>query len=308
MKLLIVANNQKKWKTWNKKIQALKDWFKPALGLQIDLIHRNFKDIPFVKINPNETGREIDRDWYDNNIHVLAHGYDIVLFSVPLKQWEGFNIRGRWTWDKIQETQLGADETGSYSYNGIKYDGGRWFNIARHEICHAIYNIHGKKDNTHYWFEIGKLEEVLKELKGKEPAKVDHILIAMDEIGVTEFKGEKNNPRILQYAKDCGIPYTSDDTAWCSLFVNWVALKSKLPRTNKLNARSWLDIGTKVTTPKVGDVCVFWREHKDSWKGHVGFYMTGNDKQIAVLGGNQGDAVSVKFYPTKQLLGFRRLI
>lgn len=301
VRITILANNQK-WKTWDKKTQALKDWFKPVIDLEFEVIHTSFKDIPFSEYVRGKIG--VDKTWYKNNITPFKK--DHIILSVPIKQWKGKSTRGWHTTNG--EMQVSADEFGNYEYKGNKYTGGRWFNIARHEITHALYDYFKlPKDNTHYWFEIGKLEETIKEFKGKnEP--VNHILIAMDEIGVTEFKGEANNPRILQYAKDCGIPYTSDDTAWCSLFVNWVALKSKLPRTNKLNARSWLDIGTKVTTPKVGDVCVFWREHKDSWKGHVGFYMTGNDKQIAVLGGNQGDSVSVKFYPTKQLLGYRRLI
>lgn len=304
LKLLIVANNQK-WKTWESKIQALKDWFKPVVDLEIDLIHTKFRRIPFTNIT---NGKEIDRSWYDKNIHSLAGGYDMVLFSVPLKQWKGGNIRGRWTADKVQEMQLGADENGDYSYNDIKHDGGRWFNIARHEICHALYKIFKLKDNTHYWWELGKLDEVLKELNGKNTKTLNHVDFAISLIGIKEFEGKENNPVILNWAKELKIPYTEDETSWCSLFVNYVAFKCKLPRTNKLNARSWLDVGTKVNTPKVGDVCVFWREHKDSWKGHVGFYLEENNDKINVLGGNQNNAVSAKKYPKNQLLGYRRLI
>lgn len=165
MKVLIVANNQK-WKSWDKKIQDLKDWFKPAVKLDFDLIHTKIKDIPFKPVN---TGMEIDPDWYDKTIHPLSTGYDIVMFSVPLKQWKGGKIRGRWTADSIQETQLGADEKGEYEYNGIKHEGGRWFNIARHELCHALYRIQGKLDNTHKWWDAGKLEMALEDLKDTKP-------------------------------------------------------------------------------------------------------------------------------------------
>lgn len=303
MKLLVVANKQD-WKTWNKKLQALKDWFAPSIKLEIDLVHTKFNTVPF---SPIKGGKEVDKAWYDTNIHPLAKGYDMVLLSLPMKQWKGGDIRGRWTADKIQEMQLGADETGAYSYNGIKHEGGRWFNIARHEICHALYKILGLKDNTHYWWELGKLEECLKEFKGKDTKKVDHVQFAISLVGTKEVDGPGNNPVILGWAKELGIPYVSDDTAWCSLFINYVAFKSGLPYTKKLNARSWLDIGTKVTTPKVGDVCVFWREHKDSWKGHVGLYLGEQGGNINVLGGNQSNAVNVQQYPVSRLLGYRRL-
>lgn len=303
MKVLLVVNNQK-WKSWNSKIQALKDWFKPVDNLDFTLTHTDFKSIPFTSV---DDGKEIDVNWYDKNIKPLAQGYDIVVFSVPLKQWKGGKIRGRWTRDGVQEIQLGADESGTYEYNKIKHEGGRWFNIARHELCHALYAIFKIQDRTHYWWELGKLEEVLKELSNKTTKPINHMEIAISQAGVTEFLGKANNPIILNWAKECGIPYTEDETSWCSLFVNWVAFKSKLPMSKKLNARSWLDVGTKVSVPKIGDVCIFWREHKDSWKGHVGFYISENNGNIQVWGGNQGDKVCLANYPKSRLLAFRRI-
>lgn len=303
MKLLIVANKQE-WKSWPTKIQALVDWFKSSVSLEIDLIHTKFNSVPFV---PIKGGNEIDRVWYDTNIHPLAKGYDMVLFSLPTKQWKGGSIRGRWTADKIQEMQLGADEHGTYSYNKIRHSGGKWFNIARHEICHALSKILKINDTTHYWWELGKLDEILKEFRGQDIQKLQHLVLASQLIGTKEEVGEKNNPVILKWAKELGIPYYSDSTAWCSLFINYVCMKSGLPYTKKLNARSWLDVGTKVTTPKAGDIVVLWRNHPDSWEGHVGIYLAGDDKNIAVLGGNQSDAVSTQLYPASRLLGFRRL-
>ncbi len=133
--------------------------------------------------------------------------------------------------------------------------------------------------------------------------------IAMAEIGVKEVTGPEANPRILQYAKDCGIHYKSDETPWCSVFMNWVAFKSGLERTNKGTARSWLNVGIPVSDPEPGDVVVFWRGSRDSWQGHVGIY-TGsstNNSRIYCLGGNQGNQVSITAKTQDRILGYRRL-
>lgn len=134
--------------------------------------------------------------------------------------------------------------------------------------------------------------------------------IALEEYGVTEIKGAAHHPRILQYFKEIGHKWvTTDETAWCSAFANWVALKVGYARSGKLNARSWLTVGTKVKIPQQGDVVVFWREKRSSWKGHVGFYIGYSDdkKYIYVLGGNQNNQVCIKPYPTYRLLGFRSI-
>lgn len=116
----------------------------------------------------------------------------------------------------------------------------------------------------------------------------------------------KSNPEIEDFFEELGFNYT-DDTAWCSAFANFVAKKVGLEYTGKLNARSWLTVGYQVTEPAVGDVVVFWRQSKSSWKGHVAFYINEDDKYIYVLGGNQSNMVNVAAYPKYRLLQYRRL-
>ena len=133
---------------------------------------------------------------------------------------------------------------------------------------------------------------------------------AINEIGVTEQIGEKHNQQILTYAKEAGFPSVKDDeTAWCSIFLNWVAKKSGVKGSNKMNARSWLTVGTKVTNPEPGDVVVYWRESINSWKGHVGIFMgfSKDGSRVYTLGGNQGNAVSISAYKADEVLGYRRL-
>jgi uncharacterized protein (TIGR02594 family) len=134
--------------------------------------------------------------------------------------------------------------------------------------------------------------------------------IAFNELGTEEIVGEKHNPQVLKYASDTNIKgITTDEIAWCSTFVNWVAWKSGLQYSGKANARSWLNVGTKVTIPEPGDIVVFWRESPQSWKGHVGIFMgfSFDKKRVYCLGGNQGNRVSVSAYRLDTVLSFQRL-
>ena len=138
---------------------------------------------------------------------------------------------------------------------------------------------------------------------------IDLVNYAIRFVGVREIPGKQHNSiiagwtnRVLSWAFD-------DEVAWCSNFMNAMAEDCGYERSKQANARSWLNVGEEVFKPELGDVAVFWRTSPDSWKGHVGIFMgyTHDQKHIVLLGGNQGDAVSIALYPTHQLLSFRRL-
>lgn len=133
--------------------------------------------------------------------------------------------------------------------------------------------------------------------------------LAFSQYGIREFPGlEKNNPEILKYFDIIGEKWViQDEISWCSAFANWVCKKAGLEYSGKLNARSWLKVGLEVGLPVLGDVVILWREGKDSWKGHVGFYIKSDDNYIWVLGGNQDNQVKISIYPKFKLLGYRRL-
>lgn len=92
--------------------------------------------------------------------------------------------------------------------------------------------------------------------------------------------------------KRLGIPYTADSTAWCGLFVGWAVLQSGLePPSICVRAKAWATWGANLR-PEVlcsGAVLVFDR----AGGGHVGFYAGEDATHYHVLGGNQGDAVSI---------------
>jgi uncharacterized protein (TIGR02594 family) len=109
----------------------------------------------------------------------------------------------------------------------------------------------------------------------------------------------------------------NDETPWCSAFVNYIAWLLSLPRSKSLLARSWLSIGTRIDLANavVGfDVCILKRgggeqpgANNYTAPGHVGFYAGRNEGTIKLLGGNQGNAVSIAEFPIERLIGIRRL-
>ena len=138
---------------------------------------------------------------------------------------------------------------------------------------------------------------------------MNHMDLAFTQYGTKEIVGAEDNPEVLKYFQDLGFDASAlkDETAWCSAFTNWVARRSGLDYSKKLNARSWMEIGTEVTEPEKGDIVVFWRVSKTSWKGHVAFFINEIDGNINVLGGNQGNQVCIRPYPKARLLTYRRL-
>lgn len=135
------------------------------------------------------------------------------------------------------------------------------------------------------------------------------IKIALSQYGIQEIVGKKDNPEVLKYFNIMYLDGAKlkDETSWCSAFVNWCAIKSNLPYSGKLTARSWLKVGTRTDNPEMGDVVVLWRESVNSWKGHVGIYVRQTDRHIFILGGNQANKVCIRAYHKNKLLGYRKL-
>ncbi len=134
--------------------------------------------------------------------------------------------------------------------------------------------------------------------------------LAFEELGVSEIAGTEHNKRIIEYAEQSGLGGIIDDeTPWCSTFVNFCCEELDYAKSGKANARSWMQVGTKITNPKPGDIVVFWRESIHSWKGHVGLFLgySSDREKVFCLGGNQGNKVSIAEYDVGKVLGFRRV-
>jgi uncharacterized protein (TIGR02594 family) len=128
---------------------------------------------------------------------------------------------------------------------------------------------------------------------------------AWSEIGTREIVGPSNNPRILALYRDAGFPNVKhDEVAWCAAFVGAALQRSAHAGTKSLMARSYMRWGEALTEGRLGAIAVFTRG-SDPALGHVAFYLDGDDQRIYVLGGNQGDAVSVMAIDRSRLLGLR---
>lgn len=134
--------------------------------------------------------------------------------------------------------------------------------------------------------------------------------LAESNIGLKEIRGTRHNPEIVDFFAAVGHEWVKDDeTAWCAAFVGAMLEEAGLKSTRKLNARSYLKWGEPVDIKdvRVGDILVFWRGKRDSWQGHVGFYVGHDGKRLNVLGGNQSNEVTIAPYPFGRLLGVRRM-
>lgn len=130
------------------------------------------------------------------------------------------------------------------------------------------------------------------------------IVEALNLYGTQEVVGAKNNPEILAWAAECNIKgYNADSIPWCGLFMAVVARRAgkDLP-ASPLWARSWAKWGAESPSAQLGDVLVFERGSG----GHVGLYVGEDSNCYHVLGGNQGDAVSIKRIAKSRILAVRR--
>ena len=109
----------------------------------------------------------------------------------------------------------------------------------------------------------------------------------------------------MSWAKDVGVDkiYTSDEIAWCGLFVAKVVLKAGFEVVkDPLWALNWSNFGIKQSVAMLGDVLVFKRDGG----GHVGFYIAEDKNYFHVLGGNQSNSVSITRIAKNRCVAIRR--
>ena len=134
--------------------------------------------------------------------------------------------------------------------------------------------------------------------------------LARTHIGTKEIVGKKHNPKVVKWFAEVGHSWVSDDeTPWCCAFAGAMLKQGGYRFTGRLNARSYADTPSntrvKISEAQPGDIVVFERGN-NGWSGHVAFFVEQTDKSIKCLGGNQGNAVSEKWYPKSKLIGVYR--
>ena len=145
-----------------------------------------------------------------------------------------------------------------------------------------------------------------RQTKAHEPA---WLVAARAKLGTREAAGPANSATILGWAKRLGtrvlgMIYNADSVPWCGVFVaeclDEVGIGSPL---FAVRARSWAGWGANLRPERLapGAVLVFERPGG----GHVGFYVGEDADAYHVLGGNQGDSVSVARLPKNRCVARR---
>lgn len=126
---------------------------------------------------------------------------------------------------------------------------------------------------------------------------------AARHIGLREIPGKRHNPTIVRWLTAAKAWWFDDETPWCGTFM-WHCMKVVGLRTPKAwyRAKAWLDWGQALDDPAYGCVVVFERKGG----GHVGIVVGQDTKgRLMVLGGNQGDAVSIAPFDRSRVAGYR---
>ena len=147
---------------------------------------------------------------------------------------------------------------------------------------------------------------------------------AISELGVTEGKGAKNNPRVLKYHNVTG-EWSQDSVPWCGSFIAWNAKENgiQFDKWKAARARYWITdwvtsgYGKLIKNPVPGAIGVIPRGSANSGQGHVFMFHRWVDKAAGVfeaIGGNQSSkdntgalqdgAVTIQKFNVSDVLGW----
>ena len=100
-------------------------------------------------------------------------------------------------------------------------------------------------------------------------------------------------------SRQVGVPYPD---LWCADFINFVLRRTGHATTNSRAAKSFLDYGKRIDSPRVGAIVVLTRAKNG---GHVGIVRgTDGAGNIIVISGNHGNKVWESPYPKSRVLGY----
>lgn len=133
------------------------------------------------------------------------------------------------------------------------------------------------------------------------------LALARTYLGLAEYPGNRHNPKILEWWVKLGLSFRDDETPWCAAFVCGVLEEAGIRSTRSAAARSfhWEGWGRILDKPALGAVASLWRGAAKGASGHVGF-IAGRDRlgHLMILGGNQGNRVSIRPFDPERVLSF----
>lgn len=132
-----------------------------------------------------------------------------------------------------------------------------------------------------------------------EPA---YLTIARGYIGTRELTGKNDSPVLLNWWQRFKAAWLYGQP-WCGLLVAVCMKEAGMPYPQAFyRAKSWLDYGRKLNSPCLGAIVIFDRKGG----GHVGFIIgLDHANRLLVLGGNQGNKVSVMAFERSRVIGYR---
>lgn len=128
------------------------------------------------------------------------------------------------------------------------------------------------------------------------------VQVARADLGNSESLAPNDSPLIRRMLSKLSALWLVGQP-WCgSIMAYWMEQCGILYPKNYYVARAWLNWGATLSTACVGCVVVFER----GTGGHVGL-VVGTDSRgnLMVLGGNQGDEVSIRAFALPRVLGYR---
>jgi uncharacterized protein (TIGR02594 family) len=126
---------------------------------------------------------------------------------------------------------------------------------------------------------------------------------ARKHLGLAEVPGKDHQPVIVGWLRELGSWYFDDETPWCGTFVAHCMRVTGMPvARNWFRAKAWAEWGQGLAGAVYGCVVVFERVGG----GHVGL-VVGRDQsgRLMVLGGNQGNRVSIAPFDGNRVVAYR---
>jgi len=197
-----------------------------------------------------------------------------------------------WLLDAIQADRLSPIEAEQL----------RWSLLNQVGVAHLRANM-GVDENIVYRRLGVPAEKRRKEITSHIAGSGSPYQVAMQYIGQGEIP---DNQSLKEFLKSGGFNIDPAKTPWCAGFVNSGLAAGGIEGTNSLAASSFLKWGQPTDDPRQGDIVVI-ASARGRGASHVGFFK-GYDKEgrILVLGGNQGDRVSVASYAPERVMAFRK--
>ncbi|SUH67500.1 Uncharacterised protein [Salmonella enterica subsp. enterica serovar Oranienburg] len=129
------------------------------------------------------------------------------------------------------------------------------------------------------------------------------LIEARKHIGLTEIKGAKHNPEIVQFWRDIkrgGIK--DDETPWCAAFVGAMLERVGIRSTRFESAKILSGLGREIRYTGIRMYrCIYPRRR---WARRLRC-RTPRQWRSACPGWNQGDAVNIRAFPTSRVSGYR---